>query len=572
MKRQHAFLILSHLALFGIASASSASEPCMRPSSGTVTQKVAPILQALSAVSSSEISPEAKAWKDTGLDLSALRENVNGLDCSLSDTNFSACFWAINEIMNYNAEDKLLVWVPKSYYSKNRSQFKDVSEEIGPFVLSEWAPIDEKDVTKRYKKFVQQKRDLSAALPAVRNASETGPARADFDALLNRSEKLVIAKNPELEALITSDAMNAYLGIRFDPHTHLMLSEKVSASLESYVGIGTRIQRSILIPDKGMPADKAGIQEGDQLFAVDGVETKDLSEAKLTSLVRGQEGSVVRISVLRNGNRLDFDIKREAISPPLTEENVLTIDQNKVGYVHLRSFLDENSCEATKKSISNVLSSNPKGLILDLRDNLGGRIDQSVCIASLFLGPGKKVVRTSSYEAEKTKDPQLTRAPLIVLINSRSASASEILAGSLQEYSRAVVVGERSYGKGTFQDITVSPDFTDLWFAKTGGTYALPSGRSPQINGILPQIEVYGDPSITSEKESPALREEDLFIDVIPKRDGAPDKLNQKKSSQIQSCLAKKGTARAQYKELSKAGKYADYQLMTAAEAMGRCW
>jgi len=570
-------LVLAQLgSTHSFASGRVCNGECRDPgSNGGLVKNVGQVLSVLSrlaagANASKEYESEEEAWRNTGLTFDSLRRVVSNSECNADSNAFGACFWAINAILKYR--DPLAVWVPRHYYERNRTDFQGVTVEIPSFVLSKWSPVEGRDPLRREKEYRNYQKALFQALSKQR---ELLGSKADFESILKHSEHFAMRSDPSREAEVTAAAWNAYLGIRFDPHVYVTLSSDVKIRSPSFVGIGAVFKDSpqgiSIEPIEGSQAAQAGIQEGDRLLEVDGEPIQGLTFETVWSKIIGPEDSSVKVTVLRAGQEHSFDVKRKQVFQRLSVGKTVMTDGVPVGYVSLQQF-EEGSCLEVQGALQDVLRSKPKGLILDLRGNRGGRTSEAVCIASFFLGPGKEIVRVEKKLV--TRGEPLTRLPLVVLINSSSASASELLSGALQEHERALVLGERSYGKGSFQ-VEVEKEgggYSMLRMAKTGGVYTLPSGRSPQLVGILPDIEAYSDPAVTKEEDSSALREEDLYMNPLPPVESNDPPFNIYQARKARECLAKNSGAREQYEKNRKAGKSADYQLLLAAEVVGKCW
>ncbi|MHB9034624.1 MAG: S41 family peptidase [Anaerolineae bacterium] len=248
-----------------------------------------------------------------------------------------------------------------------------------------------------------------------------------------------------------------------DPHT--LFQEPVAASFEnqrlegSFEGIGATLQISgtqffIAGITAKSPAQKAGLEIGDQILAVDGKPVAGLSLVDLVSLIRGPRGTQVRLTIQHKGASApqDISVTRDKIEIPTVASRML---DNNIGYVQLSIF----NAVATKQlteAVNALLKQNPVGLVLDLRDNPGGYLETAVEIASIFLPRDTLILTelkrdTSPEEYRVTKSGSATRIPLVVLVNGNSASASEILAGAVQDNKRGLVVGTKSYGKGSVQ-------------------------------------------------------------------------------------------------------------------------
>lgn len=253
-----------------------------------------------------------------------------------------------------------------------------------------------------------------------------------------------------------------------------------------YGGIGSLVRKSgdyVIISEiyKGFPADLSGIKPGDLLKKVDGISLKGLSTDKVSEKLKGNPGTEINITVERNGEELDFILKREKIVvPPVPYFGML---DSKTGYIRFTSFT-QNCSEDVKAALTSLKSNNPQQIILDLRGNPGGLLTEAVEIVNLFMGPGNEVVSTKGKVKQFDETFKTTKAavdeniPLAVIVNRGSASASEIVAGAIQDLDRGVIVGQRSYGKGLVQ--ITRPLSYNTQLKVTTAKYYIPSGRCIQ--------------------------------------------------------------------------------------------
>jgi carboxyl-terminal processing protease len=265
-----------------------------------------------------------------------------------------------------------------------------------------------------------------------------------------------------------------------------------------YGGLGLEIQSEdgavkVISPIDGTPAAKAGIKPGDYILAVDGQNILGLSVSDAVKQMRGKPGETVTLTIGREKSQ-PFDVKlvREIIQPKSVEYHM----EGDYGYLRLSGF-NEKATDETLAAINALKAKDPnmKGLILDLRNNPGGLLDQAVGVASLFLNGGEVV-------SQRGRDPQdierydakghdvLNGLPMVVLINSGTASASEIVSGALQDRHRAAIVGVTSFGKGSVQTVIPLRGGLDGAVKLTTARYFTPSGRSIQKTGIAPDLEV----------------------------------------------------------------------------------
>ena len=228
------------------------------------------------------------------------------------------------------------------------------------------------------------------------------------------------------------------------------------------------------------PADEAGVREGDFVVAVDSVQTRDVPFDKVSTLLRGEPGSKVSVTYARPGvtEPIKLRFTRRVVHVPAVNYAMLVGDH--IGYIPLQTF-NENAAEETAAAVEKLVSEGAKGLVLDMRDNGGGIVEQALQTASLFLTPGQEIVsvrsRNQPTETARASGKHLDRQiPLVVLVDGGSASATEIVAGALQDHDRALIVGTTSFGKGLVQSVYSLNGGYNLKL--TTGKWFTPSGRS----------------------------------------------------------------------------------------------
>lgn len=286
--------------------------------------------------------------------------------------------------------------------------------------------------------------------------------------------------------------------------------EELKIRLEAqFGGIGVYISQDeqgrlkVVSPIKGTPAFKAGVKHGDIIIGINGEPTSSMTQDEAANLMRGDPGTQLVLTVFREseGQEHDFKIIREIINVPSVEEEVLEEDI-PIGYIRLNQFHSQSPQEMAD-SINRLTDENKiEGLILDLRFNGGGDFDAAISIAGIFLDGNEVVSVVDGRGAEKVFRASAGKIdiPLVVIVNSDSASASEILAGALQDNKRAVLVGERTYGKGLVQ--TVYPLRDGGALKLTTQKYFTPKGTDINEIGINPDYEV----KITDNNEDSQLK------------------------------------------------------------------
>jgi carboxyl-terminal processing protease len=327
-----------------------------------------------------------------------------------------------------------------------------------------------------------------------------------------------------------------------DPHSAFLSPESYrdlqieTSGRFSGIGIVITMQEdvvTVISPIEGTPAYTAGIKAGDQIIRVDGEETKTMMLWEAVKKMRGKKGTSVVITIRRKGlpEPIDFTIVRDII--PLESVRSLLL-KPACGYIRITNFR-ENTAHDVKAALEKLESGKTSlnGLILDLRDNPGGLLDQAIEVSDIFLDKGPIVsikarvkAHSKTYEAHPDKDTH--SYPIVLLINAGSASASEIVAGALQDHGRAVVLGTTSFGKGSVQTVEALRDGSGLKL--TIARYYTPNGHAIQALGIVPDILVELELATTSsEEEHPHIKEKDLKNHISAEPKGAfPEEMKEK--------------------------------------------
>jgi len=284
-----------------------------------------------------------------------------------------------------------------------------------------------------------------------------------------------------------------------DPYTEYYnkkeFQEFLIESRGTYYGIGVRIDASgefiqIVTVFKDSPASKVGLKPGDKIVKVNGKDMTSKDVDRAVSMMRGQKGTSVVVTIMREGVQRPFDVKiiRDEIKIDTVSYEML---KDNIGYIKILSF-DENTPSDFKNALASLRKSNMKGLIVDLRYNPGGLLDSVLDVTSNFLKKGQLVVYLKDrfdvrqdYKALFDGDVNL---PMVVVVNGYSASASEIFAGCLKDLKRATIVGEKTYGKGVVQQVFDLKDGSAL--KMTVSQYFTPSGNTINKKGVKPDVEV----------------------------------------------------------------------------------
>ncbi|HIC90151.1 MAG TPA: S41 family peptidase [Anaerolineae bacterium] len=301
---------------------------------------------------------------------------------------------------------------------------------------------------------------------------------------------------------MTYGAIQGVLKLLDDNHTSFLDPERAaffnSGMSGSFEGIGARVEKAkgggvrIVEPFQDWPAWKAGLRRGDIIVAVDGTDITQLDLTQAISRIRGPKGTTVTLTIVRKGVAKPFDVKvtRDRIEIPIVESHLLA--DGRVAYLRLAEF-NGRSIRQVRSHLRQLMDHRPNGLILDLRGNPGGLLNAAVAVSGEFLPGGTTVLIERFRDGREQKysaDPGglAIDIPLVVLVNEGSASASEIVAGAIQDTGRGILIGTTTYGKGSVQFPHTLSDGSQL--RVTVARWFTPKGRQIQGTGLKPDIEV----------------------------------------------------------------------------------
>jgi len=320
---------------------------------------------------------------------------------------------------------------------------------------------------------------------------------------------------------LTYGAIRGALFTLEDENTAFITPEHIAIIREdltgTFEGIGALVEINengylvVVEPLEGRPADLAGLKAGDLVLEVDGVEIRGMNLVEAISLIRGPQGTTVRLTIQRQGIAEPFEVEiiRQRIELRTVEYRLL---DGEIGYIKLNDF-NSQAPRQLRAALVDLLANNPRGLILDLRDNPGGLVTAAIDVGSEFIAEGVIMSEggkgiEEDYEAQG--DGLATEIPLAVLVDGGSASASEIVAGAIQDYGRGILIGARTLGKGSVQVQHELSDGSGLRI--TVAHWFTPHGRLIEGQGLIPDIEV----SITDEDMAKGLDPQlELAIDYL---------------------------------------------------------
>lgn len=322
---------------------------------------------------------------------------------------------------------------------------------------------------------------------------------------------------------LTYGAIQGALSTLEDENTAFITPEHIAIVREdltgTFEGIGALVEMNedgylvIVEPLAGKPADLAGLKAGDLVLEVDGVEIWGMNLIEAISLIRGPKGTMVRLTIRRRGVAEPFEVEivRERIELRTVEYRLLN---GEIGYIKLNEF-NSQAPRQLRTALIDLLAENPRGLILDLRDDPGGLVTAAIDVGSEFIAQGvimSERDKDSAEEHEAQGDGLATEIPLVVLVNGGSASASEIVAGAIQDYRRGIIIGERTLGKGSVQVQHQLSDGSGLRI--TIAHWLTPHGRLIEGEGLIPDVEVHITDEDLAEGLDPQL---ELAIDYLEK-------------------------------------------------------
>jgi carboxyl-terminal processing protease len=320
---------------------------------------------------------------------------------------------------------------------------------------------------------------------------------------------------PVSESKLDDGSLNGIVDSLDDPYSHYLTPKQAASFQESvsgqFEGVGMSVEKDsrglrVLNVFEGSPAAEAGIHNQDLILAVNGRSIAGLSSELATSRIKGPAGTKVELEVFTPGSddSRTVHVERERIHVPVATGRVVERDGRKVGVVKLLSF-SEGAHGVLRKQVDKVLGQGAQAIVLDLRGNGGGLLNEGVLVASIFIEDGRIVSVRGRARPERVEnaqgdaiDPDI---PVVVLVNGGSASASEIVTGALRDRHRATVVGTHTFGKGLVQEVETLSNggYLDL----TVANYYLPGGKTISKGGLKPQVKAVDDPKTKRDEALP---------------------------------------------------------------------
>ena len=432
-------------------------------------------------LSDKSIEKKAEAyWQDTGLSSKELYQLISNNSCQSSEKYFLACVNSITQIL------------PK-FHLKLSSQTGQITSSV---LASDDDGRSEKENLQPFIKMYEKQNNLLVNFELI------------WHDLLDKE------RSESSKSYLVGVGINSFLSVYKDPHTYILPSqffEEVGSKFERsnlFVGLAfEKKENHILVRKvfKGSDAEKAGLKSKDEILEINGIKSEKLNFFDISSILKESEFKQFYFKIKRNKIVENIEVKRS-----FTKLNHVLVEKESglrdYSVITLAKF-SRGVCAEVSKKIKSMTGESIAGMILDLRDNPGGELNEAACLAGLFLGINKKIYSVKYFDPLKSDEVVLTTGsllytgPLVLLINSSSASASELLAGALQDYNRAALVGERTFGKGTFQEGEIWSKNSQITLFRTQGFYLLPSGVSPQLKGITPDL-IQDEDRVTQREET----------------------------------------------------------------------
>lgn len=452
---------------------------------------------------------QEESWIGTGLKTQDIAGFYQNFSCKNTQKNYLACVNSLESMASYL--DMELSWSADTGLQLRASKVVDGGEN--------------------------QKTRLSSWLSHFKQNKHLS---MNFEGIWRQIEKRISAHR--YSSYIVGIGINDYLSVSRDPHSYILPKEyyeKVVANsqprISSYGFAVGKIDADIVFarvyPESLF--DKLGVAKGDVLLELDGKSIKNMSVESVSDLLRRKDQH--KFKVKSQGKISVWNLSKKDQVLPSVSMKRLPRENDRV--LHLISVfkISEGVCKAVEKNLQQVNREKSGGVILDLRDNSGGSMDEVLCISGLFVGDKKiydlvyfnKRFRSESFYSGREAEYM---GPLVVLVNRSTASSAEILSGVIQHYGRGMLVGERTFGKGSFQEGEVWAKNKNMLYFQTKGTFHLPSGQSPQLLGITPDIE------IAETIASASRREEDLYL--YPVGNGQLREKVSKRVASVRECRA----------------------------------
>ncbi len=518
-------------------------------------------------------SAKDDVWSDVTVDLKWLVGGINYQSCSQSQKAYYGCVLAVETFAAVLKKNIEVFPVAQLTIKKPLFQAATLAlVEVPAPVIS-----NAKDA---YGFFAAERAKLTTRF-LLASAEYFKAPNQDFELMLSAINQLA---GQSVKPMAYVAAASKYIETARDPHTSIIpLKQRESEyqdSGDSFVGIGIEfmpVAQGLLVKRvvKGGGALQAGLKVGDLIVAADGLLIKDIKDEDVTTHLKGAAGTTVNLTIQRDQKSFDVVVTRSQIVNPVISSESINYNGKTYAYIRLTNFMYEKICEEFAVVVQGWEKQNVDGYLLDLRNNPGGAVTIAACIGGMFLG-NKKIVAYfekraqlgSTYEKLETDSTVTTTKPMSVLINAGSASASEIIAGALKDYNRAYIIGQTSFGKGSYQGCGQMQGQPSLLICSTGGLFFAPSGNSNQTLGIVPHVSVFLRKE-AGDSETYSLREPQLYLFPLdPKKMPNAPVSNWNQLQAPTQCMQKLDLPTVYAQAPASVSYYQDYQLLNGLGAV----
>lgn len=490
-------------------------------------------------------------WLSSKIGFKETDTYFNDVKCfEIKDTLTLSCLEGFNSAGQLSSPPEQLL--PVAMVSSSPQYYQIISTYDSLALVQVITPVPLKTLKEQlaHKNLIRS--SLLVTARELKEKYKNSPKSFSFSQLIRQLRSSTPAQIPD--AQIAGVAITGQLTTE-DPHAFVQPSEmNLDKTEEELIGVGVLVHNNNdgydireVIPSGA--AEEAGLKPRDRILSINGQKI-DFSWS-LDAVIRqllGPAQTSVTLEISRRGKVSTIKLQRKPFSLKNITSKIISMGELRIGYIKIFTFHDENVCSAFKAQASSLIKNGANSILLDVRNNMGGFVQEGECIGQLFTGKGKPMQKggfssgidifkgTTSAESELVI-PELLEIPLVLIVNETSASATELLAGGLQDYQRAWIVGEKTFGKGSMQDVTSfesDPAHTNI--ALTTGLVYRPSGRPTQGQGVDPDFTVPFWKDISDdERWSP--REFDLFPQAIPVLQSPWQQSRVEKVERILSCV-----------------------------------
>ena len=444
----------------------------------------------------------SKHWQVTSLNLESLYEIMNTEVCYGDRVSFFGCLTALEQIV-----------MQKRDFSNIRLVFD--------------TPVDSLDQIQVKRLAVERHKSMASILASHTKQHENKISYwnklykhkygINFDLVL--VDIINSANQNESEQELIADLINGFLSSAYSPHDHILPETMALEEDQNFIGIGVILKAInnnlfVLKTLKDSPADVAGLKGGDVIDKIQGKHVSNMKLRELNNAITELNSNMVEIEFYRDNKLHSTIIQKTLISPSNVTSKVINDEYGTWGLIKINDFMTNDTCNSAESLMYDLFAkhSNLSGFVLDLRDNQGGLVTQAICVADLFVPKDLMLLEIrpndpldDSIYYESRLDP-IVDTPLITLVNSGSASAAEILAGTLKDHGRSILIGEQTFGKGSVMRGVNLLTNKDILYYQTFALMYFPSGATNHINGIMP------DYILDNYTNRYSFRERDLFF------------------------------------------------------------